>query len=202
MRYSRRTPLDPALYVYLEGCVRNEGPYVPPPFASREHAPLIYTSFGSLGAIDTDMIARLIEAFGRLPYRFLINVGAWRDSYRLVPDNVYLGDWFPQPSLVKQCDLFIHHGGNNSFCEALVFGVPSVIMPYCWDGHDNATRCEEMGVGRRLDRYAWTTGELRDAIGGLLEDRKLKVRLRQYSEAAASKPGSRMAAAEIVGFIR
>jgi hypothetical protein len=43
---------------------------------------------------------------------------------------------------------------------------------------------------------------LRDAIGGLLEDRKLKVRLRQYSEAAASKPGSRMAAAEIVGFIR
>ena len=43
-------------------------------------------------------------------------------AYRAVPDNVYLDAWFPQPSVVAKCDLFIHHGGNNSFCEALLFG--------------------------------------------------------------------------------
>ena len=45
-----------------------------------------------------------------------------------MPDNVYLDAWFPQPSVVAKCDLFIHHGGNNSFCEALYFGVPSLIF--------------------------------------------------------------------------
>jgi MGT family glycosyltransferase len=201
VRYKRRNRLDPATFVFLEGCVRTEGPYEPPQFAAREGAPLVYTSFGSLGAIDTDMIGDLIAAFGKLPYRFLVNVGAWRDAYRLVPDNVYLSDWYPQPSIVRKCDLFIHHGGNNSFCEALVFGVPSLIMPYCWDGHDNATRCQEVGVGRRLHRYAWTEGELGDAIGSLLADRAMKTRLRECSQAIASRPGSRLAAAAIMKLV-
>jgi MGT family glycosyltransferase len=187
--------------VFLEGCVRTEGSYEPPQFAARERAPLVYTSFGSLGAIDTDMIGDLIAAFGKLPYRFLVNVGAWRNSYRLVPDNVFLSDWYPQPSIVRKCDLFIHHGGNNSFCEALVFGVPSLIMPYCWDGHDNATRCQETGVGRHLDRYAWTAKELSDAIGGLLADKVMKARLRDNSQSIASRSGSRLAAAEIMRLV-
>lgn len=201
VRYKRREPLDAGRFVFLEGCVRSEGPYEPPPFAAHERAPLVYTSFGSLGAIDTDMIGDLIAAFGKLPYRFLVNVGSWRDSYRLVPDNVYLSDWFPQPSVVRQCDLFIHHGGNNSFCEAIVFGVPSLIMPYCWDGHDNATRCQEVRVGRRLDRYAWTATELGDAIGDLLEGEAMKARLREYSHSIASRPGSRLAAAAIMRLV-
>ena len=87
-----------------------------------------------------------------------------------MPDNVYLDAWFPQPSVVAKCDLFIHHGGNNSFCEALYFGVPSLIMPYCWDGHDNAQRAVETGVGLRLDRASWTPAELSSAIASLLGD--------------------------------
>jgi UDP:flavonoid glycosyltransferase YjiC (YdhE family) len=70
-------------------------------------------------------------------------------------------------------------------------------MPYCWDGHDNATRCEEAGVGRRLDRYAWSAAELGDAIGELLESGAMKNRLREYSNSVASRPGSRAAAAAI-----
>jgi MGT family glycosyltransferase len=198
VRYKRRAPLDPDRFVFLEGCVRSEGPYAPPPFAAHDRAPLVYTSFGSLGAIDTDMIGDLIAAFGRLPYRFLVNVGAWRDAYRLVPDNVYLSDWFPQPSVVRKCDLFIHHGGNNSFCEAIVFGVPSLILPYCWDGHDNATRCQETGVGRRLERYTWTEEGLRQAIGDLLEGKEMQARLKDYSRSIASSPGSQLAAARIL----
>ena len=113
---------------------------------------------------DVGLIERMIAVFASLPARFIVNVGGFRDTYRAVPDNVYLDAWFPQPSVVAECDLFIHHGGNNSFCEALSFGVPSLIMPYCWDGHDNAQRAAETGVGLRLDRAAWTPdrAQLRD----------------------------------------
>ena len=135
IRHERQLPLDTQRFVFHDGCVRHETAYEPPRFASHNDAPLVLTSFGSLGAMDVSMMKRMIEVFAALPYRFLVNAGHWRDEYREVPDNVFIDSWFPQPSVVEQASLFIHHGGNNSFCEALYFGVPSLVMPVPAIGH-------------------------------------------------------------------
>ena len=71
----------------------------------------------------------------------------------------------------------IHHGGNNSFTECLYFGKPAIIMPYVWDGHDNATRVEETGHGFKMPRYDWTDAELAAKIEACLTDQKMKARL-------------------------
>ncbi|AOF93216.1 glycosyltransferase [Sinorhizobium sp. RAC02] len=197
IRHERRTPLDPENFVFLDGCVRHEAPYTPPRFASHNEAPLVLTSFGSLGAMDVAMMKRMIGVFATLPYRFLVNAGHWREEYREVPDNVFIDSWFPQPSVVEQASLFIHHGGNNSFCEALYYGVPSLIMPYCWDGHDNAARAAETGVGRRLGRYDWSDAELANAIEGLLGDEAMRVRLKANAAKMHKAAGATRAAEEI-----
>ena len=126
----------------------------------------------------TAFFRRLLAVFATLSARFLVNVGAGIDAYSNVPDNVHLQDWFPQPSVVAQCDLFIHHGGNNSFCEALFHGVPSLILPYCWDGHDNAARAAETGVGQALHRWDMSDADLARAITDLLGDSAMRDRLR------------------------
>ena len=201
VRRERAEPLDPARFVYLEGCVRSEGPFEVPVFP-RNGGPLVYVSFGSLGAMDVGLIERMLAVFDRLPARFIVNVGGLRDAYRAVPDNVYLDAWFPQPSVVAKSDLFIHHGGNNSFCEALRFGVPSLIMPYCWDGHDNARRAEETGTGDHIGRDGWTEGVLERAILGLLADDPMRARLRDNAAQMALKPGTDVAAQAILSLIR
>jgi MGT family glycosyltransferase len=160
---------------------------------------LVYVSFGSLGAMDTGFFDRLIAAFADVPARFLVNVGAQIDAYSNVPDNVHLQDWFPQPSVVAQCDLFIHHGGNNSFCEALYFGVPSLVMPYCWDGHDNAMRAVECGVGRMLGRLDWDAESLGHAIATLLADRAMQARLKENAAKMQAAEGVEQAARRILG---
>lgn len=198
IRHARRRPLDPEKFVFLDGCVRREAPYAPPRFASHNDAPLVLTSFGSLGAMDVEMTKRMISVFATLPCRFLVNAGHWREAYREVPDNVFIDDWFPQPSVVERADLFIHHGGNNSFCEALYYGVPSLIMPYCWDGHDNAARAGETGVGRHLDRYGWSEAELEDTIRALLADTAMRQRLKANAEGMRKAAGATRAAEEIV----
>ena len=120
------------------------------------------------------MIKRMIRRLSKpCPTASSSMLGRGVTSTASIPDNVFLESWFPQPSVVEQSSLFIHHGGNNSFCEALYFGVPSLVMPFCWDGHDNARRAEDVGVGRRLDRYRWTGGELAAAITGLLDNSTL-----------------------------
>lgn len=197
LRHARAEPLDPARFVFLEGCVRREGAYELPDFPMGA-GPLVYVSFGSLGAMDLALMERMIAVFATLPCRFLVNVGGMRQAYRAVPDNVHLEGWYPQPSVVAMADLFIHHGGNNSFCEALYHGVPSLILPYCWDGHDNAMRAEETGTGRRLDRAGWTQATLAQAITGLLADVDMRRRLCANAQRMQAAQGVEVAADHVM----
>ncbi len=200
VRHDRSRPLDPDRFVFLEGCVRQESPYRVPEFP-RDGGPLVYVSFGSLGAMDVAFFQRLIDVFETLPARFLVNVGAQIEHYSRVPDNVHLQDWFPQPSVVAQCDLFIHHGGNNSFCEALYFGVPSLILPYCWDGHDNARRAVDCGAGQMLHRWDWTPEALGAAVEGLLADTGMQERLRENGAFMRAQGHVRLAAERILALV-
>jgi MGT family glycosyltransferase len=197
IRYARANPLPDDRYVFLEGCVRAEAHFAPPQMQV-DHKPLVYMSFGSLGAIDTALICRMIDVFATLPARFLINVGGFLEAYGQVPDNVSLGSWFPQPSVVARSTVFIHHGGNNSFCEALFHGVPSLVMPYCWDGHDNAQRAEATGLGHHLERSNWTPQTLRSAVLGLIEDRAMQDRLCDVSKTMQARSGTEAAARAIL----
>jgi MGT family glycosyltransferase len=194
LRFNRTHPLDPAKFQYLDGCVRDEGTYRVPIFATNNNKPLIYVSFGSLGAADIDLYKRMIALFGTLPYRFLMNIGEHKAAYENVPGNVILEGWFPQPAVLPHVSLFVHHGGNNSFNEALYFGKPSIIMPYCWDGLDNATRIDDTGYGAKLPRYDWTEEQFAKTIARLLSDREMAGKLVACSKTMQAARGPEKAA--------
>ena len=200
VRHDRAVPLDPATWRYLEGCVRDEAAFDLPALTPPD-APVVYVSFGSLGATDTALMARMLPVFGRIAARFVVNVGPHLDAFSAVPDNVALGTWFPQPSVVARSDLFIHHGGNNSFCEALFHGVPSLVMPYAWDGHDNARRAGQTGTGAALHRSDWTDEGLRAAIETLLGDDAMRRRLRAGAARMQASPGTAAAAEAILSVL-
>ena len=196
VKFRRETPLDPARFHYLEGCVREEAPYAVPPMRGYEDTPLIYVSFGSLGSGDTGLLKRLINVIGGLPYRALVNVGDYLDDYDTgaLPDNVSIAGWYPQPSVIVQTDLVIHHGGNNSFTECLYFGKPAIIMPYVWDGHDNATRVAETGHGLKMHRSDWRDDELARNIEHCLSDQAMQAKLRSTSADMQRRDGRQYAA--------
>ena len=202
VKFARGTPLDPRRFQYLEGCVRKEEPYEVPRFAANDDGPLLYVSFGSLGAGDTDLLKRIIRAVARSRYRALVNVGDYAGAYSDLPPNVLVDGWYPQPSVIPKIDVAIHHGGNNSFTECLYFGKPAIIMPYVWDGHDNAMRVQETGHGLRLDRYEWTDEELLDAIETCLGDEAMRSRLAATSAHMRSRNGPQKAADLLESLVR
>jgi len=116
-----------------------------------------------------------------LPYRALMSVGNMVDEYGALPNNVQIAPWFPQPSVIPQVDLVIHHGGNNSFNESLYFGKPAIIMPFCWDGHDNAQRVEDKGYGAQPRRFAWSDEEYAATLERLSNDTEMHARLTDVS---------------------
>jgi len=194
VKYRRSRPLPPERFQYLEGCVRQEAPYAVPRFPVHAQAPLVYLSFGSLGAGDVELLKKLIAALGRMPYRVLVNVGGYKDQYTGLRPNIIAESWFPQPSVIPQVDVVIHHGGNNSFTECLFFGKPAIVMPFAWDGHDNATRVEETGHGFKLTRAGWTEAALAARIADCLHDAKLKARLAATSAHMRAQDGPAKAA--------
>ncbi len=204
VRFKRRNPLDPARFQYLDGCVREMDPYDVPGFAENDDKPLLYVSFGSLGAGDSELLKRVIAALGTLPYKALVNVGDYIDDYAAdeIPGNVHIEAWYPQPSVIEKADLVIHHGGNNSFTECLYFGKPAIIMPYCWDGHDNATRVQETGHGRKLARYQWSTDDLAGAIAGCLSDSAMADKLAATGAHMKAADGRRKAAGLLDGLLK
>jgi MGT family glycosyltransferase len=194
LAFEREHALSPAQYQYLEGCVRDEGEYQVPEYpAQYQDKPLIYVAFGSLGDADVELYQRMLNAFAQMPYRILMKVGEDMSVYN-TPDNVHLQAWFPQPAVVPHADLFIHHGGNNSFNEALFFGKPAIIMPYCWDGHDNASRIEDTGYGRKLSRYDWSADTLQACIEDCLNNPSMQSKLTGLKDHMQKAQGSEKAA--------
>ena len=194
VKFDRRHPLPEERFHYLQGCVRSDTPYQIPEFPVHQDQPLLYASFGSLGSGDVELLKRLINALGQLPYRALVNVGEHLDEYQDLPANVQISNWFPQPSVIAQVDAVIHHGGNNSFTECLFFGKPAIVMSYVWDGHDNAMRAEESGHGFKLDRYDWSEAQLAEKLAACLNDQSMRQRLRNTSAQMQSRKGPEEAA--------
>ena len=201
VQFKRAEPLDPARFQYLQGCVRQDADYEIPAFKAQADKPIIYVSFGSLGAGDTDLLKRIISAVAKMEIRALVNVGDYGDAYSEIPDNVHIESWYPQPSVIPQMDGVIHHGGNNSFTECLYFGKPAIIMPYVWDGHDNATRVQETGHGFKLDRYQWSDEELAAKITAMISDASMKAKLAATSAQMQSQHGPTQAAAILDGLL-
>jgi MGT family glycosyltransferase len=197
LRWERWNALDPDRFQYLNGCIREEEEtYEVPDFGEFDDEPLLYLSFGSLGAGDTDLMQRLIDFFGTQSYRCLVNVGDYTDAYDEddIPDNVVIESWYPQQSVIEQADVVIHHGGNNTFNECLYYGTPAIVMPYVWDGHDNATRVDETNHGIKLHRSDWSDDELSDAIERCLTDEELRENVAKTAEDMQSSDGKKKAA--------
>jgi len=201
VQFERSAPLSPQRFQYLEGCVRREVPYTVPNFPVHEAAPLVYLSFGSLGSGDVGLLKRLITALGKLAYRALVNVGAYKNQYQNLPANVIVESWFPQPSVIPQMDVVIHHGGNNSFTECLLFGKPAIVMPFAWDGHDNATRVQETGHGFKLTRADWSEASLAARLYDCLHDPAVRARLSATSAQMRAQDGPAKAAHLLLGLL-
>ena len=153
--------------------------------------------YGSLGVADVDLIKRIIGVLADAPYRVLVNVGDYLDQYDAVPDNVRVSSWFKQTAVLPHVDVFIMHGGNNSFNESLYYGIPPLVMPFVWDGHDNARRVNDTAHGIGMHRYEWTDAELRGNVERLLTDEKIRANVTATSRHMQAQDG-RMRAAKAI----
>jgi len=70
-----------------------------------------------------------------------------------IPANALAKSSMPQLDLLnKGIDLFVTHGGQNSWVEAVMTGTPMLVLPTVGDQFDNAQKTVDMHIGEKIDR--------------------------------------------------
>ncbi|KAF3922903.1 hypothetical protein ABW20_dc0100476 [Dactylellina cionopaga] len=103
----------------------------------------------------------------------------------------------------------VHHGGANSFYEALWAGVPHVIIPKWFDNYDMAARAEWLGVGVWASRRTAPDENAEELAAGMLavlEDSsqaaEMKANCAKYANIAQASGGRKQAADKIGEYAR
>lgn len=130
-------------------------------------------------------------------------------SAEIVNGRVRVVEWLSvDPSAILEAGLVVcsvHHGGSNSFHEALSAGVPQIVLP-CWlDTLDFANKVEWLGIGVYGSKQtapsveAW---ELSRAFLMVLDDSeeasRMALRARELADISGKVGGRKKACEKIV----
>ena len=164
--------------------------------------PLIYISLGTVVKGAASFFQNCIEAFRDERVEVIISTGQQFRSQKLknTPENIHVFQSVPQIDVLKQADVFMTHGGMNSISEALVQGVPMVVIPFMADQPVNARRVEELGLGRKLDYRSIDKKALKHTVLSVLSDNCIKNNISKMQSLMKEAPGNKGAADMIVDY--
>ena len=159
----------------------------------------ILISMGTMYNNEVDFYRRCFEAFGDWDETVVLAVGHRLDMSQLPvpPANFIVREYVPQVALLEVASLFITHGGINSAHEAMLCGVPMVVLPQQADHHVVAGQVEAVGAGVMLQRSQATPEALASAARRVLDDATFRAQSAKIGETLRAAGGPVRAADEI-----
>lgn len=173
------------------------------PFEQLSGAPLIYISLGTIFNERPDFYNACFAAFGDTPYQIVMAIGDKIDPNALAtpPANFIVRRYVPQLEILQRAALFITHGGMNSTSEALLYGVPVIVVPQHGDQFLVAGRVTEVGAGLMLPAAQATQAALQGMTMQVLSAPQFKQRAQEIGKSFQAGGGAQRAADEILKFV-
>jgi len=179
----------PAHYKLVGPSIADRPETTPFPFDQLRH-PCVLVSMGTVNAeLSGRFYAVTIEALADQPYQVVLV--APPELVPRTPANFIHQRYVPQLALLSRVDAVVCHGGHNTTCEALAYGLPLAIAPIKDDQPIVADQVVAAGAGVRLKFGRVQAPELRDAVARILADSTLRAgaaRVRDSFEAAGGAP--------------
>jgi MGT family glycosyltransferase len=142
--------------------------------------PKVYVSFGTVIGGRPEIFAKLEAVCADLHVQIILTDGGNGARYSLKhrDANIFV-DYAPQRELLKVCDVFVTHGGANSFADGIEAATPMLVIPFFTDQFDQAHYVERLGIGLQLRRDEVTEASLAAALARLLDDKQaMRARMR------------------------
>lgn len=109
---------------------------------------------------------KVIEAFSDQPLTVIVVSDP--ALFEQWPENFIVQRNIPQLQLLPHLDAVICHGGHNTVCETLTYGLPMVVIPIAYDQSHVAGRIVRVGAGLRLNFNRFKARHLKEAADEIL----------------------------------
>jgi UDP:flavonoid glycosyltransferase YjiC (YdhE family) len=153
--------------------------------------PTVYVTFGTVYN-KSPLLRTVLEALAGEPVNVVCTTGADQPPETLFPEgppaNAIVESYVPQGHLLPRCSVIVTHGGYNTVMGALRHGVLPLVIPFGSDHPVNAQRCEDLGIGLRLDPSDVTHATVRKSTLDLLDAPERLRRLRRLAAGEAAVP--------------
>lgn len=113
------------------------------------------------------------------------------------PPDVLALPYAPFSRVYPRCTAVIHHGGMGTTGQALRAGVPMLASPWGFDQFFIADRVATLGVGRRIDRPAYTIERVASILAELMRRPTYRVTAQTVAAQIAREDGAQTLAAEV-----
>jgi MGT family glycosyltransferase len=111
-----------------------------------------------------------------------------------IPENAIVREYVPQASILARASLYVSHSGVNSVHQALLHGVPMLLVPQQMEQALNATRVMELGAGLILNRRAVSPERIRQMAQRLLSEETFRRQAGRLGAALREAGGATRAA--------
>ncbi len=144
----------------------------------------------SVSALLPDLyIDVIIDTFKDMPFRVICGCG-YHYNLESIPEgleNIKFVRYISTAAIMKDTDLVIFHGGQDTTLTTLCHGVPSITIPGQHFERDyNATILQELGASKKLSVYGFRPNRLKKVVQEVLEgtyadrSRELQNKLKTY----------------------
>lgn len=165
-------------------------------FLDTGDAPIVFTP-GSANLHGREFVAAAIDACRALRRRGILLTEFRNQVPAALPGSIAHFDYVPLDVLLPRAAAFVHHGGIGSTSQALLAGIPQVLMPLAHDQFDNAARVERLGVGAGIPAPKFNAARLTNALRRLLDAPSVAAACRSAAERLTKRDGLARAAAAI-----
>jgi len=102
--------------------------------------------------------------------------------------------WIDYDHVFPRLKVIVHHGGMGTTHQAIVHGVPQVVVPHAADQRGQARRVAQAKIGLNLSAHDVKNGQLLPAIRAVMSDQKVITTAKQWAADFAALGGPLRAA--------
>ncbi|MGM5630455.1 glycosyltransferase [Apibacter raozihei] len=92
-----------------------------------------------------------------------------------IPDNFIIQKQIPQLDLIHLMNAVVCHGGQNTVCESLTYGIPLIVIPIAYDQSYVAGCVVDNNAGIRLKFNRFKAEQLKESVHHILNDKAYKI---------------------------
>jgi len=162
-------------------------------FLSNGSAPIVFTP-GSANMHGREFFEAAVQACGLLNRRAVLLTDFPEQVPSNLPKSVAHFRYVPLDLLLPHASAFVHHGGIGSSSQAMLAGIPQVLMPLAHDQFDNAERIQKLGIGDTIPVRCFTGPQVAKILKRLLESAEVSESCRNIASRMIARDGLRLSA--------